>query len=132
MTVENDALQSSSVMNISAFMGNGAQKEKLMQIQAIGEFMKESGRFQSVYKMRSSYVKPIIHYWKQGKIQSALYTLAQADVAVAFDCLSAILHNSTFKMAITPDVACALIKKLVQIMHNKHSTYVKNSMLYLN
>jgi hypothetical protein len=94
--------------------------------------MKEGGRFESVYKMRSSYVKPIIHYWKQGKIDSALYTLSQADVPVAFDCISAVLHNSTFKMGITPDVACSLIKKLVEIMHNKHSTYVKNSMLFLN
>ena len=63
--------------------------------------------------MRSSYVKPIIHYWKQGKIDSALYTLSQADLAVAYDCISAVLHNTTFKMGITPDVACTLIKKLV-------------------
>lgn len=94
--------------------------------------MKESGRFESIYKLRSNAVKPIIHYWKQGKIDSALYTLSQADMAVAYDCISAIIHNSTFKMAINPDVACAFIKKLVEIMHNKHSTYVKNSMLYLN
>lgn len=45
MTVENDVLENSSVMNISAFLGNGVQKEKLMQIEMIGEFMKESGRF---------------------------------------------------------------------------------------
>lgn len=32
MTVEHDTLENSSVMNISTFMGNGAQKEKLQQI----------------------------------------------------------------------------------------------------
>lgn len=85
-----------------------------------------------MYKLRSSYIKPIIHFWKQGKIDSALYTLGQAEIAVAYDCISAILHNNTFKMGITPDVACALIKKLVEIMHNKHSTYVRNSMSHLN
>lgn len=94
--------------------------------------MKESGKFQSVYKIRSSAIKPIIHYWKQGKIDSALYTLSLADVAVAYDCISAIIHNSTFKMAITPDVACAFIKKLTEIMNNKHLSYVKNSMTFLN
>lgn len=56
--------------------------------------------------MRSSYVKPIIHFWKQGQIESAMYALSQTDTAVAYDCISAILHNSTFKMGITPDVAC--------------------------
>jgi hypothetical protein len=82
--------------------------------------------------MRSTSVKPIIHLWKEGKIDSALNILSSADIAVAFDCINAILHNSTFKMAIIPDVACSIIAKLVEIMHNKHSTYVKNSMLYLN
>ena len=77
-------------------------------------------------------MKPIIHYWKQGKIDSALYTLSQADTPVASDCISAILQNSKFKSAITPDVGCAFLKKLVEIMHNKHSTYVKNSMHHLN
>jgi hypothetical protein len=42
-----------------------------------------------------------------------MYTLSQADLAVAYDCISAILHNSTFKMGITPDAACGLIKKLI-------------------
>ena len=119
-------------MNISAFMGEGVQKEKRVQLELISEFMKDQGRFEAVYKLRSSHVKPIIHYWKQGKIDSALYTLAQADTPVAYDCISAILHQSKFKSAITPDVACALLKKLVEIMHNKHSTYVKNSMYFLN
>lgn len=132
MTLENDVLENSSVMNISAFMGEGVQKEKRVQLELLSEFMKEQGRFEAVFKLRSSHVKPIIHYWKQGKIDSALYTLAQADTPVAYDCISAILHQSKFRSAITPDVACALLKKLVEIMHNKHSTYVKNAMSFLN
>jgi CRISPR/Cas system endoribonuclease Cas6 (RAMP superfamily) len=82
--------------------------------------------------MKSNYVKPIIHYWKQGKIESAMYTLSQADSTVAHDCISAILRNSTFKMGIAPDVACGLVRKLTEIMGSKHSTYVKNSMGNLN
>jgi hypothetical protein len=94
--------------------------------------MKDSIKFESVCKMRSSCIKPIIHYWKQGNIGSAMYTLSQADLAVAYDCISAILRNSTFKMGITPDVACGLARKLTEIMNTKHSTYIKNSIVNLN
>ena len=45
MTLENDVLENSSVMNISAFMGEGVQKEKRMQLELISEFMKDQGRF---------------------------------------------------------------------------------------
>lgn len=131
-TLDNDVLESSSIMNISSFMGEGVQKEKRMQLELIGDMLKEQSRYDAVHKLRSSHTKPIIHYWKQGKIDSALYTLTQADTAVAYDCIASILQNSKFRSAITPDVACALLKKLVEIMHNKHSTYVKNSMALLN
>jgi hypothetical protein len=32
MTIENDVLENSSVMNISTFVGNSQQREKLKQI----------------------------------------------------------------------------------------------------
>jgi hypothetical protein len=65
------------MMNISAFMGDGAQKEKLRQVELIGEILKESSKFESVMKHRAKTVKPIMNYWKQGKINNAIEVLNQ-------------------------------------------------------
>ena len=35
-------------MNLSAFMGNGAQKEKLVQIEMIGDILKGSTKFETI------------------------------------------------------------------------------------
>lgn len=114
LTLENDILENSSIMNISAFMGDGVQKERLRQIELIGDIMKDSGKYSSVMTNRSNVIKPIIHLWKQGNIESALRALSQyspkeRDISVMSDCISSILHNKKFKSGITPDAACVLI-----------------------
>lgn len=43
-TMEHDVLENSS-MNVSAFIMDGAQKEKLKQIEIIGDMIKERGKF---------------------------------------------------------------------------------------
>lgn len=75
--------------------------------------MKDNGKFESVFMLRSKNVKPILHLWKSGKVESALNTLERADLPIAVDTIGAILHNSAFKFGITPEVACSLIRKLV-------------------
>lgn len=66
-----------------------------------------------MFSLRSKNIKPIIHLWREGKIDNALRTLERADLPIAYDCISAILTNERFKFAVTPDVACVLIKKLL-------------------
>ena len=64
-------------MNISAFMGDGVQKEKLRQIELIGEITKDDGRFENIISQRAKTIKPIMHYWKQGKVKEAFNILNQ-------------------------------------------------------
>lgn len=58
-------------------MGDGAQKEKLRQIELIGDIMKDSGKYSSVIMNRSNVLKPIVYLWKQGNIESAVRALSQ-------------------------------------------------------
>ncbi len=36
-------------------------------MELIGDILKDSTKFDSVMTLRSKNIKPIIHYWKQGK-----------------------------------------------------------------
>lgn len=64
--------------------------------------MKDNGKFETVIKHRINSLKPIIHFWKQGKIDSALNILRQTDSSIVSDCTMAILKNSKLKYAVTP------------------------------
>jgi hypothetical protein len=70
--MEYDNLENSLSLNISTFVADGAQKEKLRQVELIGDILKEKSRFEAVLSDKASQIKPIINYWKQGKIQNAL------------------------------------------------------------
>ena len=64
-------------MNISAFMGDGVQKERLRQIEMIGDIMKDSGKYASIVTTRTNAIRPIMHLWKNGNIEAALRALSQ-------------------------------------------------------
>lgn len=70
--MEYDILENSSLMNISTFVADGAQKEKLKQVEMIGDIIKEKSKFESVLRERTNAIKPIINFWKQGRISTAL------------------------------------------------------------
>ncbi len=44
-TMEYDVLENSSLMNISTFIADGNQKEKLRQVELIGDIIKEKSKF---------------------------------------------------------------------------------------
>ena len=44
-TMEYDNLENSLNLNISTFVADGAQKDKLKQVELIGEIMKEKSKF---------------------------------------------------------------------------------------
>lgn len=71
--------------------------------------MKDNGKFQTVIKHRINSLKPIIHFWKQGKIQNALSILRQTDSSIVSDCSVSILKSSKLRYAITPEVGVQLI-----------------------
>lgn len=71
--------------------------------------MKDNTKFEQVIKQRINLLKPIIHFWKQGKIQSSLSILKQTEPSITTDATTAILKSSKFKYSITPEVACELL-----------------------
>ncbi len=44
-TLEHDMLENSSMMNISTFVTDGQQKEKLRQMELISDIMKDSAKY---------------------------------------------------------------------------------------
>ena len=62
---------------------------------------KDDSKFESVLKHRINALKPIIHFWKQGKINSALSIMSQTDPSIVSDSAAAILKNSKFKYAVS-------------------------------
>ena len=59
-------------MNISTFVVDGYQKEKLRQMELIGDIMKDSVKYEKILSDRISQLMPILNYWKQGRINLAL------------------------------------------------------------
>ncbi len=94
--------------------------------------LKDNSKFETVLKHRINSLKPIMHFWKQGKIDSALSILNQTDASIVADCTAAILKSSKFKYAITPEVGVKLLIVLEELMKNKHATYVRSSMHSIN
>jgi katanin p80 WD40 repeat-containing subunit B1 len=64
-----------ATLNASQFMLDEKQREKFKQFDTINDILKESGKFSEVLNFRMSRVKPIINWWTQNNIKSALYAL---------------------------------------------------------
>ena len=64
-------LEKSGLMNDSDFV-NGDDKEKLKQMELISDITKDSSKYEAFMKERMLCLKPIINYWKQGRINNAL------------------------------------------------------------
>lgn len=95
--------------------------------------MKESSKFESVLRDRSNAIKPIINFWKQGRIPTALDLLQKCNPAVLVDCANTILSLPIYKSAITPEVGIVLSSSLRDLMvTGKHSTYVAAAMNNIN
>lgn len=82
-------------------MADGAQKEKLKQIELISGMMKDNSTFETVMKSRISQLKPIIHFWSQGKVDSSLSILKQAEAPIVSDATSAILKSSKMRYSVS-------------------------------
>ena len=64
--------------------------------------MKDNATFETVMKSRINQLKPIIHFWAQGKTESSLSILKQAEAPIVSDATSAILKSSKMRYAISP------------------------------
>lgn len=60
------------MLNISTFVVDGFQKEKLRQMELIGDIMKDSVKYEKILSDRTAQLMPILNYWKQGRINIAL------------------------------------------------------------
>lgn len=65
--------------------------------------------FETVMKSRISQLKPVIHFWSQGKIENSLSILKQAEAPIVSDATTAILKSSKLRYGITPEVAVKLL-----------------------
>jgi hypothetical protein len=72
MTIGQDMLDNSSLMNISTFVADGFQKEKLRQMELISDLLKDSLKYEKILSDRMAQLNPILNYWKQGRINIAL------------------------------------------------------------
>lgn len=113
-------------------MVDGAQKEKLRQIELISGMMKDNSTFETVMKSRINQLKPIIHFWSQNKIESSLSILKQAEAPIVSDATTAILKSSKMRYAVSAEVAVKLLIILTELMKHKHGTYFRSAMLSIN
>jgi|688.fasta_scaffold66617_2 hypothetical protein len=81
---------------------------------------------------RESQLKPILNYWKQGKIGISLELIVtyilfylRAHYAIKIDFTTAILTTPRFKSSITPELAITLTSILRDLLANqKHSIHI--------
>jgi hypothetical protein len=65
-------LENSSMMNISTFVTDGYQKEKLRQIELISDILKDQPKYENILSQRTTKLMPILNYWKQGNTKAAI------------------------------------------------------------
>ena len=132
-TLEPDHLENSNVMNMSDFVQDKFARDKMRQIEMIGDIGKDSSKYEELLKERIAILKPIINYWKQGKINTAIDMVQSSSHPIINDFATAVLSNPRFKSAVSPEVGIALTKTLREVMvTSKRSTYVRNAMGHLN
>lgn len=72
MTLEQDMLDNSSMMNISTFVTDGQQREKIRQMELINDILKDSLKYENILSQRMSKLMPILNFWKHGNTKAAL------------------------------------------------------------
>ncbi|CAD8152637.1 unnamed protein product [Paramecium pentaurelia] len=119
---------SQSDLTLSQFMMGDQNKEKFKQVDLIHEIVKDHNKVQSVLTQRMNYMKPILHWWINNNLKSALNAINQVvEPSILHDALS--LYSKSSKFGQVPiDSLPMLLGKARILIESKYNSHVKSGL----
>ncbi|CAD8057045.1 unnamed protein product [Paramecium primaurelia] len=121
-------IMASSDLTLSQFMMGDQNKEKFKQVDLIHEIVKDHNKVQSVLTQRINYMKPILHWWSNNNLKSAMNAITQVmEPSILQDALS--LYSQSNKLGQVPiDSIPMLLEKARILIESKYSSYVRRGL----
>ncbi|CAD8205484.1 unnamed protein product [Paramecium pentaurelia] len=125
-----DLVTSQDEVNLSSFVIDDENKLKFIQIDLINEIEKDHNRVKQILKQRINYMKPIIYWWSNNNLKSAINAINQlVEPSILFDALSMCSHSSKFKM-IPIEQMPQLLEKCKILIESKYLSHIKGGIVF--
>ncbi|KRX07123.1 WD40-repeat-containing domain [Pseudocohnilembus persalinus] len=100
-------------------------QDKYQQFDIIGDTLKEHQKFTHILQARINYMQPILHWWNNGNIKSALHAINQlTDSQLLMDALNMSLSLNKLQYLNIENV-CILVSKAKILIESKYSPHIK-------
>ncbi|CAK75916.1 unnamed protein product (macronuclear) [Paramecium tetraurelia] len=118
----------SSDLTLSQFMMGDQNKEKFKQVDLIHEIVKDHNKVQSVLTQRMNYMKPILHWWSNNNLKSAMNAINQVqEPSILQDALS--LYSQSPKFGQVPiDSLPMLLEKARILIESKYTSHIRGGL----
>ncbi|CAD8155271.1 unnamed protein product [Paramecium octaurelia] len=118
----------SSDLTLSQFMMGDQNKEKFKQVDLIHEIVKDHNKVQSVLTQRINYMKPILHWWSNNNLKSAMNAITQVtEPSILQDALS--LYSQSSKFGQVPmDSIPMLLEKARILIESKYTNHIRGGL----
>ncbi|CAD8153114.1 unnamed protein product [Paramecium octaurelia] len=118
----------SNDLTLSQFMMGDQNKEKFKQVDLIHEIVKDHNKVQSVLTQRMNYMKPILHWWSNNNLKSAMNAINQVlEPSILQDALS--LYSQSPKFGQVPiDSLPMLLEKARILIESKYTSHIRGGL----
>ncbi|CAD8103798.1 unnamed protein product [Paramecium sonneborni] len=125
-----DLVTSQDEVNLSSFVIDDENKIKFIQIDLINEIEKDHNRVMQILKQRINYMKPIIYWWSNNNIKSAINAINQLmEPSILFDALSMCSQSCKFK-SIPIEQMPQMLEKCKILIESKYLSHIKGGILF--
>ncbi|CAD8185955.1 unnamed protein product [Paramecium pentaurelia] len=125
-----DLVTSQDEVNLSSFVIDDENKMKFIQIDLINEIQKDHNRVNQILKQRINYMKPIIYWWSNNNIKSAINAINQlTEPSILFDALTMCSHSQKFK-SIPIEQIPQLLEKCKVLIDSKYLSHIKGGIVF--
>ncbi|CAD8063132.1 unnamed protein product [Paramecium sonneborni] len=121
-------IMASNDLTLSQFMMGDQNKEKFKQVDLIHEIVKDHNKVQSVLTQRMNYMRPILHWWSNNNLKSAINAITQViEPSILQDALS--LYSQYPKFAQVPiDTIPMLLEKARILIESKYTSHMRGGL----
>ncbi|CAK75740.1 unnamed protein product (macronuclear) [Paramecium tetraurelia] len=125
-----DLVTSQDEVNLSSFVIDDENKLKFIQIDMINEIQKDHNRVMQILKQRINYMKPIMYWWSNNNIKSAINAINQlVEPSILFDALTMCSQSSRFK-SIPIEQMPQMLEKCKVLIDSKYLSHIKGGIVF--
>ncbi|CAD8100190.1 unnamed protein product [Paramecium primaurelia] len=125
-----DLIISHDEVNLSSFVIDDSNKQKFKQMDQINEILKDHSKVIQILNQRINYMKPIMHWWSNNNIKSAVNAINQlSEPSILFDALLMCAQSQKFK-SIPMEQLPQLLEKCKILIDSKYLSHIKGGLLF--